>query len=220
MNVGFRVIKDFNDGRKIVRPVKLLSTGPVDATEEFLIETTAEGVLRSVWKRLEEETVMTAPRRLPVNYRMPCKKHVAKIAEHVTTSPEGSPGQFRLYLAGSPITDGAVYVPREHREKLLRYYVNHGELYRIARDRHRIGVRLSTTEGYNLELVMDAVANGATPVHFDNGDGVSMSAFFVMGSEWVHTVSSIPELNFGIGVVETSFIDFFKGVVMPYIEAE
>ena len=78
-------------------------------------------------------------------------------------------------------------------------------------------VQKSATE---FELVMDAIANGATPVRFDNGNGTSMSAFFVMGSEWVHTVSSIPELNFGIGVVESSFVDFFKGIVMPYIEAE
>lgn len=220
MNVGFKITKLTSDGFTVVKPIKLLSTGPVMADEEFLVHVAPDGAITSAWKRLENEFVLAKPRRMPVNFRVPCKKHVAKIAEHVTTSPEGAPGQFRLYLMGNPITEGDVYVPREHKEKLLRYYVNHGELYRIARDRHRIDVRLSTTAGYNFELVMDAIANGATPVRFDNGNDTSMSAFFVMGSEWVHTVSSIPELNFGIGVVESSFVDFFKGIIMPYIEAE
>lgn len=219
MNVGFKIVMSPPDGFTIVKPVKLLSTGPELVNEEFLVHIDPEGAVVSAWKKLEHEFVLAKPRRIPVNYRVPCKKHVAKVARYVSTIPQERAGEWQLSLLGRPITTGGVYVPREHEAKLFRNYVTQGELYRLARDLHRVDVRLSTTEGYNFELVKDAIANGATPVNFDI-NGTSMSAFFVMGSDWVHTVSSIPELNFGIGVVETSFIDFFKGIVMPYIEAE
>lgn len=224
MNVGFKIVKLEHSGLTRVKPIKLLSTGHVLADEDFLVNIGPEGEVVSVipctLNGLETETVLTKPSRIPVNYRVPCKKHVAKVAQFVSAAPLDVPGDSRLYLMNRPLTEGGIYVPREHQEIIFRHYINQGELYRLARDLHRVDVRLSTTAGYNFELVKDAIANGARPVNFDNGSGTSMSAFFVMGSEWVHTVSSIPELNFGIGIVETSFIDFFKNVVMPYIESE
>ena len=219
MHVGFKITKLTSDGFTVVKPVKLLSTGPVLVDEEFLVHVAPDGGITSAWKKLEHEFVLAKPRRLPVNYRVPCMKHVAKVAQHIAIVPQERAGEWQLNLLGRPITSCGIYIPREHEEKLFRNYIYNGELYRLARDLHRVDVRLSTTAGYNFELVKDAITNGATPVNFES-NGTSMSAFFVMGSEWVHTVSSIPELNFGIGVVETSFIDFFKGIVMPYIETE
>lgn len=220
MNVGFKIIKLEYNGFTRVKPVKLLSTGPVLADEEFLVNVHADGVVTSAWKQLESETVLAKPSRIPINHRKPCNEHVAKVARFVSATPMERPGDSQLYLMDMPITEEGVYVPNEHQEKLYRHYIHQGEMYRLARDLHRINVRLSTTAGYNFEIVKDAIANGARPVTFDNGNGISMSAFFVMGTEWVHTVSSIPELNFGIGVVETSFIDFFKSIIFPYIEVD
>ena len=45
-----------------------------------------------------------------------------------------------------------------------------------------------------------------------------MTAFFVIGTDWVKAVNVLETLNFGIGVVETSFVEYFKSVTRPYIE--
>lgn len=215
MNVGFKIIKLADDGFKLVKPIKMLSTGPIEADEEFSIQTDPQGRLLTACG-----VSLAPPTRRPINFRVPCKFHIEKMVPFVVTVPQEIAGTFIPTLLDRPLTRNGIYMPIEHREALIRNELLHGEMYRLARDLHRVDVKLSTIAGYNFELVMDAIANGATPVKFDNGTGVEMAAFFVIGADWVHTASSINGLYFGIGVVEASFIDFFKGVINPYIERE
>lgn len=213
MSAGFKVTRVADNGIKMIRPLKMTENGPIETNVDFSIQVDAQGRLLSACG-----VEVAPPTRRPINFRVPCEFHIEKMARLVDTVPQESPGLFIPTLMGRPLTQNGIYIPKEHRDKRIRYELRNGELYRIARDLHRVDVKLSTTEGYNFELVMDAIANGATPVRFNVGGGVEMAAFFVVGTDWVHTVSSIDGLYFGVGVVEASFVNYFMGIIQPYIE--
>lgn len=215
MSAGFKVMRAADNGFKMIRPLKMTEAGPIETSIDFSIQVDAQGRLLSACG-----VEVTPPTRRPIDYRTPCNFHIEKMVPLVTTVPQESPGLFIPMLMGRPLTQNGIYIPQEHRDKLIRYELRNGELYRIARDLHRVDVRLSTTEGYNFELAMHAIANGATPIKFNVANGVEMAAFFVIGTDWVHTVSSIKGLYFGVGVVDATFVDFFKSVIVPYIEVD
>lgn len=215
MSAGFKVMKEVGNGFKMIRPLKMTENGPVETNIDFSIQVDPQGKLLTACG-----VEVAPPSRRPINFREPCKFHVDKLQSLVKMVPKNSGEAFIPTLLGRPLTNGGLSMPASNEPEMVRRYITIGEMYRISRDLHRVDVRLSTTEGYNFELVMDAIANGATPVIFNTGSGVDMAAFFVVGTDWVHTVSSIEGLYFGVGVVEATFVDFFKSVIFPYIEVD
>lgn len=215
MSAGFKVMKVADNGFKMIRPLKMKEGGSIETNVDFSIQVDAQGKLLTACG-----VGMSAPSRRPINFREPCKFHIDKLQSLIEMVPNGDGDVVVPTLLGRPLTDGGLSMTASDNAEMVRRYLMIGEMYRIARDLHRVDVKLSTTEGYNFELVMGAIANGATPVIFNVGTGVEMAAFFVVGTDWVHTVSSIDGLYFGVGVVEASFIDFFKSIIFPYIEVE
>lgn len=215
MSAGFKVMKEVGNGFKMIRPLKMTENGPVETNIDFSIQVDPQGKLLTACG-----VEVAPPSRRPINFREPCKFHVDKLRSLVKMVPKNNGEAFIPTLLGRPLTNGGLSMPASNEPEMVRRYITIGEMYRISRDLHRVDVRLSTTEGYNFELVMDAIANGATPVIFNTGSGVDMAAFFVVGTDWVHTVSSIEGLYFGVGVVEATFVDFFKSVIFPYIEVD
>lgn len=221
MNVGFEIVERFPNGNIAVKPIKMHADGPTIAKDVFILKIDGNGRLLKVCydrPKFFSAADVVAPVKTPINFREPCQYHLAKLAKVAKYRPLSIQGMYTVELLGRRITPKVFNSAETVTSRGIQHALMAGELYRLARDLHRVDNRLADTPGYNFELVMDAITNGSDGLRFTNEDGFDMTAFFVIGTDWVKTVNVLETLNFGIGVVETSFVEYFKSVTRPYIE--